>query len=170
MATLQVQCNYNVVDELGTEASVLTYFDAADTISLAQAVADFQTLGTAIAAVTGAVVKKGRVAVMLPFTDSKGTPAAGSRIEQSAVFNFSNGSTTRRQGIVIPAVSDSLISGGKIGLSGAVSTLIALLSTGTTLATLVPTNAAFQVLTTLYDAFLSFRKRRRQLDRSSYEL
>ena len=149
---------------------MLVYADVSTAATPSDLATDWQTLATAIDGASGAQITKGRVTLLEAMSGGKSSPAADSRIEQSAILNFSNGDTTRRQGIVLPAVSTSEIVGGKLNIAtGALSTLVALLSSGTSLANSAPTNAAFQALTTLYDAFVSFRKHRKQLQRSSIE-
>jgi len=87
------------------------------------------------------------------------------------VFNFANGSTTRRFGEAVPALADAVIAGGTIDLSDAdVAAFVTAMGAASGTATSQATNNSFQDLTSLVDAFLSFRKRRKQLLRSSFEV
>lgn len=171
MATKQILLSYHLVDELNVEAVVNIYATVADTATVAQIDTDYTTLGTAIDLITGAYISKGKWSLIMPNQGVKTGATSGSRVEQTGVFDFRNASTTKLQGIALPALLNSLLTGGRINESAtAVSGFSALLSTGTTLVTIVPTNAAFQTLTTRADSFISFRKRRKQLFRSSVEL
>ena len=171
MATKQILLSYHAVDELNVEAAINIYANVADTATIAQVDTDFTTLGTALDLITGAQITKGKWSLMMGAQGVKTGAASGSRTEQTGVFDFNNASTTKKQGIAIPAFLNSLLTGGRINeVATAVSGFSALLSTGTTLVTIVPANAAYQVLTTRADSFLSFRKRRKQLWRSSVEL
>lgn len=166
----QATYSFTLKDELGVTGSMVVYADVNDASVPADLAADWQTLATAIDAASGCKITHGRVTLLEAMTGGKGTPAAGSRIEQSAVLNFGNAATTRRQGIVLPGVKDALIVNDRLVVaSGALQTLINLLSAGTALAKSTPANAAYQAATTLIDAFLAFRKRRRQLERATIE-
>ena len=171
MATKQILLSYHLVDELNVEAVANIYATVADTATVAQIDTDYTTLGTAIDLVTGAYISKGKWSLIMANQGVKGAAAAASRVEQTGVFDFRNAVTTKLQGIAIPALLNSLLTGGRINESAtAVSGFSALLGTGTTLVAIVPTNASFQTLTTRADSFVSFRKRRKQLFRSSVEL
>jgi hypothetical protein len=76
-----------------------------------------------------------------------------------------NASNSRRFGVAIPAVIDAGVVNGKVDLTNAaIAAMITLLHGG------AYTNLFGQVLTALVDSILSFRKRRKSLERSSYEI
>jgi hypothetical protein len=71
--------------------------------------------------------------------------------------------------MAIPSVKDSAISAGKLNLADAsIAALVTLITTAT--GTQAFANTANQALTTFADALLSFRKRRKQLSKSSFEV
>jgi hypothetical protein len=94
-----------------------------------------------------------------------GATFVASRVEQTGVLNFSNTATSRRYGQALPSIRSNLLTAGKIDLKdAALAALVALLTSGPF------TNAAQQVLAALVDAIIAFRKRRKQLQRTSFEL
>lgn len=171
--TQPARFSFSVRDELGTEAST-TFYALLDPTST---VGDVFTSGIALGAIldgatAGQIVRFDVALLGSPDAGWKSTPDAGSRVEQTGVFNFANTMSPRHFGEAIPALLSSLIVGGKINLSaGAVSALVNLLTA--TFGEGVWTNANFQPIVTgsagLIDAILSFRKRRKQLSRSSFE-
>jgi hypothetical protein len=168
--TLPIRLSVTVRDELGTEASEVFYGLADPTSTLATAEAAWATLTADLDPVLSAQIVRG--AISFPCTPAgglKAAPVAGSRVEQTGVINFSNPITTRRFGEDLPGLSNDVIVGGKINLADAgIAALIALLSVPG--ASLTYTNFAQQALNGVIDAVLSFRKRRRQLARTSFEL
>jgi len=167
--TQAVRFSYSVRDELGTEASELFYALVDPTATVAAMVTEWQNLAALIDPVIGAQIIRGSVAVSLLPTGGKATPDAGSRVEQTGVFNFSNAITSHRFGEALPGLSSGKIVGGKINLADvAVKALIDFIIAGS--GSTIYTNAAQQVLNGVVDAVLSFRKRRRELSRSSFEV
>lgn len=169
--------SFSLEDELGTKASVAfpCLLDPAMTIT--QLNAALAAEATAIDAIVGAAVIGASVAVQatpaqLAAATAKDTPAAGSRVEQTGVFDLKNATTTRLFGIAVPGLSDDVIVAGAIDLTedGPVDVWLDLIETAGSASVPQITNSAQQAVTTLSDAFLSFRKRRKQLARSSREL
>jgi hypothetical protein len=160
----------SIVDELGTEASGTYYAMLDPSQTITAALAAWTSLATAVDAVIGAQITKGRVdLITLPPGGAKAAPVAGSRVEQTGLFNFVATGTTHRFGSDTPGFADTKISAGKVNLADAdVQALITLLTTVITVLTWC--NEHQQALATLKDAILSFRKRRRQLSRTSFEL
>jgi len=108
--------------------------------------------------------------VLAPTASQSGKPASGNRVEQNAVINYLVTASGRRFGIATPGWKDSLISGGSPVLgSGAGATWQAILTGAMGDATGTNTSNDFLALGAAVDAFLSFRKHRRQLTRSSFE-
>jgi hypothetical protein len=168
--TQQVQYSFTLMDELSVKATEVIYALADPTKTITNLVADWQAWAALITPLTSAEMLHGQVRIILtPTADQSGKPAAGSRVEQTAVFDFANASTDRRFGEPVPALANSKISSGAINLADAdVAAFVTAMHTAT--ANSEPTNNSFQVLTALTDAFLSFRKRRKQLLRATYEL
>jgi len=175
--TQPAQFSFSVEDELGTKASVAfpCLLDPAMTIT--QLNAALAAEATAIDAIIGGAVIGASLAVLmspaqLAAATAKDVPAAGSRVEQTGVFNLRNATTTRLYGIAVPSLSDDQITSGTIDLTedGPVDVWLDLIESAGSATVPQVTNSAQQAVTTLADAFLSFRKRRKQLSRSSREL
>lgn len=169
MANLFGLISFTIVDELGIEASLPIYTQMPDTMTLAQAISVAEAVETDLDAVTAGQILKCQLKFTVPPASGiKTAPAVGSRVEQTALLNFNTTVTTKRNGFSVPAIANSLISGGKIIVaSGAVKALADLLITGSGSALF--TNALDQVLNAWVDAVLSFRKHRKQLARESVE-
>jgi hypothetical protein len=168
--TQPMRLSFSVLDELGTSASIAEYAMVDPAMTVAQLAAAWQAQELLLAAILDAGIQKGSAQILLVPTGGAIAPAAGSRVEQTGVFNWSNGITPHRFGIALAGLADAAIVAGKIDMTegGAVDlwadSLVATITGGG-----VWTNTATQTLTALVDAFVSFRKRR-QLDRTSREL
>ena len=179
MASIPLHFSATIVDGLGTEASTLSYLTVPDSATLAQINVALGTWLSELDAVTdGAIVKTairitpGFATIVFPtaLKAATGTAWLNSRVEQTGVLNFGNTVSNHRFGQVIPAIADSKLLAGKINLSdAAVALLLTLLSSGTPAGGNY-TNNAQQVLSALIDAILAFRKRRKQLSRTSFEV
>ena len=169
MATLQGCIGLSVVDELGTRANTEFYIALDDSKTLADAVTDAQALCVAVDATLDAKVESCRITVNYRPTDMKANPTSGSRVEQTGVVNFSNNTTSRKQGIVLPGLKNAAIVSGKLNLSDtAIAALITFIKASGTSGTWA--NFALQRLVDVLDAILSFRKHRKSLSRTSYEV
>lgn len=167
--TAPARLSVSVVDELGTEASTVAYLMVDPTQPLATLAAAAQQWATDLDAVISGKITKVS-AILLPGLPAglKAAPAAGSRVEQTAVINFANAATGHRFGMAIPSIADSKIAAGRLNLGdAAVQALVVLLTTAT--GTQAYATPAQQLITTAVDAILSFRKRRKSLTRSSFE-
>jgi hypothetical protein len=171
-----VRFSLGIRDGLGTEASN-TYYAEVDgsATSTAALLTTWGQLAQAVDAVVDGQIVRGSVSVIADPAVVTGpilktAPAAGSRVEQTAVLNFSNTISPHRFGEAIPALADGNISGGKVNLTPGqpVPLLVTFLTTAS--ATLAWANNNQQTLVGLIDAILSFRKRRKQLSRSSFEV
>jgi hypothetical protein len=169
MANLQGHIGLTVVDGLGTKATTEFYIVLDDSKTLADAVADAQALCAAVDATLDAKVESARVTVNYQPTGMKSVPTSGSRVEQTGVINFSNDTTARKQAIVLPGLKNAAIVAGKMNLADtAIAALIAFIKSAGTSGTWA--NFAFQTLVDVLDAILSFRKHRKSLSRTSYEI
>jgi len=170
--TQQAHFSFTVQDGLGTKASMIIYALLDPTKTVANLVTDIQAWATLIEPIIDSkILLADAVVSVTPTVDQTGKPADASRVEQTGVFNFANGSTTRRFGEAVPALADAVITGGTIDLADTdVAAFVTAMGAASGTATSQATNNSFQDLTSLVDAFLSFRKRRKQLLRSSFEV
>jgi hypothetical protein len=167
----------SVEDELGTRASLSLPALLDPAMTVAQASTALAAEMTAIDAIIGANIIGASISVQatqaqIAAATTKDTPAVGSRVEQTGVFDLKNAVTTRLFGIAVPGLSDDVITAGTIDITedGPVDTWLDLVESAGSATVPQITNGAQQAVTTLADAFLSFRKRRKQLARSSREL
>lgn len=166
--TQAARFSLTVIDELGTEGSDTYYALLDPTQTITSLVAAWTSLAGVVDPVTSGQILRGSISIVMP-EFNPGKTITGSRVEQTGVFNFLNSITSRRYGQPVIALNNSVIVAGKINLADAgVAALITFLTT--TLAVAEWVNEAKQPLTSLRDALISFRKRRKQLARSSYEL
>ena len=169
MGTLQGHMGLTIVDGLGTKANTDFYIALDDSKTMADAVTDAQALCAAVDATLDAKVESCRITIDYRPNDMKASPTSTSRVEQTGVVNFSNDTTARKQGVVLPGLKNAAIVNGKLNLADtAVAALIALIKSAGTSGTWA--NFAFQQLVDVLDAILSFRKHRKSLSRTSYEV
>jgi hypothetical protein len=160
--------SYRVRDELGVEASTLAYIGYDGAVETVNAlVGEWAAYGGLLdAAVSGQIVG-GKITIpVAPDPSWKTAPAAGSRVEQTALMNYRTASSQKRQGLDIPALINTAIVAGKIvTASGPIHALITAVLAGFTNGYFQ--NGEGQILTTFADAAVTFRKHRRQLDKST---
>ncbi len=164
--------NYSatVLDELGVTATSLAHVDVDPATTLAAVATAAGAWAADLDPIIGGQITGLRVTLNVPVPGGlKTTPDAGSRVEQTGLFNFGVAANGRRYGVSVPSLSDGKIAGGKINiLDTDVQAFIDLLKTAVTAIGFV--NSAGQEFTRAIDAVLSFRKHRRQLTRSSFEV
>lgn len=163
--------SYTVVDELGTKSTVLVPAMVDPTTGTPAALKTAWTaLGTDIDAIVGTEITGGRVEVVFVRDAGwKSAPDAGSRVEQTGLFNYGNATTKYKYGVDVPGLADDKISAGKIDLADTdIANFVTKLITSFTGG--VFTNTSQYVLAALLDAAITFRKRRKQLSRSSFEV
>jgi len=164
-----------VVDSWGTEASAPAYALADSTQTIAEAIAEAQAYVKALDAVTDGYIRKMHVQFVpaLPTGLKTGAVATGAKVEQTGVVNFSCTGTSKRYGYAIPAVSDGVLTADRIDATvfgSANAGMDALLLILTSVATAFAwANEHSQEIAAVRDAIVSFRKKRRQLGRSSLE-
>ena len=164
-----------VVDSWGTEASAPAYALVDPTQTVAEAIAEAQAYVKALDAVTDGRITKMHVQFVpsLPTGLKAAALATGAKVEQTGLINFSAAGTSKRYGLAIPAVADSQLTGDRIdaGVFGTASTgMDAFLALLTGVATAIAwANEHSQQIIAVRDAIVSFRKKRRQLGRSSLE-
>jgi hypothetical protein len=165
--TQAARFSFTIVDELGVEAANTYYAVMDPTQTIAAAVTAWTDLYNVLQPVTDGSIVRGHVDILLE-PGSISPAVAGSRVEQTGLFNFSATGTTHKFGEPVPAFSSSFITTTGINLSD--STVAAFYNfLATTLTVLEWTSNNQQKLIALLDAVLSFRKRRKQLTRSTFE-
>ena len=160
--------SYTIRDELGTEASTLVYINYDGTVETVDGlVGEWLAYGGLLDAASSGYIVGGTIRIPVARNGSwKAAPAAGSRVEQNGIVNVRTTDTTKRQGFSVPALINTAIAAGKIiTASGPIHALILALLAGFTNGNFA--NAQGQDLATFADAFVSFRKHRKQLDKSS---
>lgn len=163
-----VRFSYTIRDAQGVEGSECYYGTATDAALATDLAAEWQTLAGLLDPITSGKIMHGSVSFPLNMVGGKAGPDADSRVEEVAIFNMSATGTTRRNGISVLAIADSKLTANRINLTDAAVAAFwaALAVTGGIVRF---TNAYGQPLITLIDALLSFRKRRSQLQRVSFE-
>ena len=159
--------SFVVTDELGTSANMQFYAMADSTATLGDVLAAWGDMLTSVRLMSSGGINKGHI--LFPQVPDFVSPAStGSRVEQCGVFNFGNADDTRRWAAVVPSLNPREIANGKIDLTATdVTSWVGFLLSGATAYQFA--NPATQLLTHLIDAFIAFRKKRRQLARTSYE-
>ena len=170
MARQPIVVSATIVDSWGTEASAPVYALADDTKTLAAIVAEANSYFVALDGATDGFIRRVRLTIepAVPTGVKTAAVGTGAKVEQTGLLNFSASGTTKRYGFAIPAVSDGALVADRLTLgSGAIDTLTTLLlAVGTALEW---ANDHSQQILTLVDALVSFRKKRKQLQRSSLE-
>jgi len=162
--------SYSVIDELGTKANITLPAMIDPTTGTPAALStEWVAMGDDIDAIVGAQITGGAVSIVkVPDGGWKSAPVTGSRVEQTGLFNFTNATSKYKYGIDIPGLSNDTIAAGKIDLTNTdignfINELVSTFTGG------IWSNVSQYPLVALADALLSFRKRRKQLSRSSFE-
>jgi predicted N-acyltransferase len=173
MARVPVRISATIVDEWGIEASTALYATADDSQTLAGLDGEVSAFVTALDNSTDGVIKQARVTVfpVLP-TGIKATAAAGSRVEQTGEIGFLATGSAKRYTAAIPALSNgaTVLAADRIVLN-VVDPIGLLIKILTTLGTVLHwTNEHYQEIQKFLDALVAYRKKRKQLQRSSFEV
>lgn len=173
MAEVPVRISATIVDEWGIEASTAYYAQANDAETLAALDTEVSAWTTAIDGVTAGYIKSVRVTLFPTLPGGIKTAAAsGSRVEQTAVLGFVSTGSSKRASFDVPAVSNgaTVLSGDRIVLTSVdpVGVLVTILTTVGTVLTWC--NQHNQQITAFVDALVAFHKKRKQLQRSSFEV
>ena len=167
MAVTYTQFSLTFRDGLGTEKATQAYLTLDDTRTLADLATAYQDWVTGIATISDARALRGQIKVQ-PFFTFPATPnLASSRVEQTGVLGFSEAGTDRKWSMEVPAVADTALNGDRIDLGNTDVTALIAIMTSYIGATFVSSHGI--ALTGLADAFVSFHKARKQLQRSSFE-
>lgn len=173
MAQVPVRVSATIVDEWGIEASTALYATADDSQTLALLDTEVSNMMTALDAVSDGYIRDARVTIFPTLPGGiKATANAGSRVEQTGLLGFHATGSTKRYSAAIPALSNgsTVLGGDRIVLtvSDPVGLLIKILTTvGTVLSW---ANEHYQLIQKFVDALVAYRKKRKQLQRSSFEV
>ena len=171
-----LQISATIVDRWGTEASTVIYgqMDSTETLTDVIALAEAQIL--ALDHCTDGRIRRASVELPLSVvgTGMKTSPVAtGSKVEQTGLLGFSATGTSKRYSFPIPAVSNSVMVFLSDRLNFGIGEPVELFTAGwlnpSGNSTFRGCNEYGQPLSDYIDALVSFRNRRRQLQRSSLE-
>lgn len=173
MAEIPVRVSATIVDEWGIEASTVFYAQADDSKTIADLGTEISSFLVGLDGVTDGELRAARITILPALPGGIKTAAAtGSRVEQTGLLGFSVTGAAKRYSAAIPAISNggTVLSGDRIVLTGVdpVGVLIAILTTVGTVLKWV--NEHNQQIQDFIDALVSFRKKRKQLQRSSFEV
>jgi hypothetical protein len=171
MAQVPVEVSASIVDAWGIPASTVMYASADNTKTLADLETEMGSWVTALDNATDGVIKQARV-TLFPALPGGVKAAAGSRVEQTGVLGFLATGSDKRYSAAIPALSNgaTVLNGDRIVLTvtDPIGLLIKILTTvGTVLSWC---NEHYQLIQKFVDALVSYRKKRKQLQRSSFEV
>jgi hypothetical protein len=170
MANVFSSLSVELLDELGVTTSMDLFYQAVDTVTLA----DLNSFAAAVLpdldAITGSQIMKATYKVGLTLPGSlKSSPAAGSKNEQTGLFQMAQATVPYTDGVDVPGLSDTLIANGKIDLTAsAITDWISDLTT--TIQSQIPISKFRYALTALRSALISFRKHRKAESRISREI
>lgn len=167
-----IQISARIRDAWGTETSTLIYgqMDSTEDLSAVDALA--QSVLGALDGCTDGQIIGAHVTVPILLTGVKTAATPGSRVEQTGLLGFSATGTTRRFTLAIPSVANGIMDVDRITLTvgSPANILVTHLLNPVGNMTFNGCNAHNQTLTDLVDASVSTRKKRRQLQRSSFEV
>jgi hypothetical protein len=157
--------SYTIRDNDGVKASApfyVSYDGAVETFD--GLIGEWLVLGALLDAVTGGVIEGGQILVPLDADGAwKTTPLTGHSVSDTLNLNLGNDEDIRAFGEVVPALRDTLVSGGRpiVTAGDAIQLLVAALIGGFT-------NGNFSTswgagLSSWIDAFQGVRKHRKQL-------
>ena len=159
MANVKVEYSLALQDYLGVRGSMQFTRSVVDTSTAATLATSLQTLETTVDAVTGAAIVGGSVRIVPPLVGGLKTAIAGADLEKTMLINFSQSGLTNKYGIDIPGIDPATLTGGVPNpANAAVIALVALIEGNYT-------SAALNALTAVRDFAITFRKRRRELNR-----
>jgi len=170
--TLPVRLMARIIDEKAVEARSYAYALIDPSSSFTAVLAFLTSWLTDLDACTDGQIVEGTITAVPALPGGlKGSPVAGSRVEQTGILNFTATGTTHVWAETIPALSNgaTVQSLGKIILTPGdpVPVLAALMLTGSGI--FEYTNNNQQLLVSLKDCLISFRQYNRQLATTSYE-
>lgn len=173
MAQVPVRVSATIVDEWGIEASTAFYATADDTQTIAGLDTEVAAWVTALDGASDGVIKQARVTLFPALPGGvKASAVAGSRVSQSGELGFLAAGSSKKYSASIPALSNdgTVLAADRIVLTvgDPVGLLINLLTTVGTV--LHWCNEHYQDIQKFVDAFVAIHKKRKQLQRSSFEV
>jgi len=168
MAEIPCTASFDFVDAYGITATTLLNIEVDNTKTLTQIDTDLASLAADLAALSQGVLTRVTFREVID-VGADPTTAVGD-VEKGALFNFGNASDSYATGIWVPDVNPSILNGsGLVDLANAdVTTFITAMTTAATAITVV--TKGVRALTGLIDALISFRKRRKPLERKTKEI
>ena len=170
MATQFGHVSIQYLDALGVTVSSPVYVDIDDTKTVAAALADASTIAQAVDNITDAQITEVKLVIVGGMPGAgKSAPVAGSEVERTGLFNFSQTGSPYKYGVDIPAMAEAKIVNGKIDLTNSdITNFVTVLTTAGAVLTAVST--AIKTLVRLKDALLTFRKHRKAESKRSFEV
>lgn len=159
MANLEAKYSLSLQDYLGVRGSAQFVRNVVDTTTLATLATSLQTLETTVDAVTGAAIIGGRVTIQPALVGGLKTAIIGADLEKTMLINFAQLGLANKYGIDIPGIDPATLAAGRPDpTNAAIIALVALIEGNYT-------SAALNALTAVRDYALTFRERRRGLNR-----
>lgn len=168
MAVYSGSVSLKLKDWNGNECSMPVKMKFEDTSTIAQLITDAKALATTTDVIIGAQIMGATVAVdITTIAGLKTAPDAGSDINQTATFNFTQNAIPNAAPIVVPSISDNVVVGGAVDLTNAdVQAFIDFLLAVGVAVTWV--SNVLNALLAILDALFSFRKRSKAVNRRSF--
>lgn len=160
--------SYTLLDGLGVRATNVAYIDYDGALETVNAlVGEWLAYGGLLDAVTQSQIVGGSIKIPATADGSwKSTPVVKSNNSLGVVADFSTSGSKKRFGVLFSNIIPAAIVNDKVDLTNThLAAIIAALTAGFTNGNFA--NNVGQGLATFKDAFLSTRKHRKQLDRSS---
>lgn len=170
MANVSGLISFSIKDALGVETSLPLYFEAADTVTLAQIQADAHIAQDNLDSIIDGQIISNEVKLnmSLDTANIKTSPVSTAEVERNALFNYSQANYKYKQGFAVPTIADAVIAFGKVDLSNsAVLTFVNMLINSLTYIKF--TSKFLQSLLALLDVVISFRKHRKRETAVSFE-
>jgi len=174
MASQPAVLSATIVDKWGIEASAPFYALVDDSKTVAAMLAEADAFWSALDLCTDGYIRRVRLELVpaIPGGVKTAAVATGATVEQTGLLGFSATGTSKRYSGTIPAISDgaTVLSADRIVLN-TVDPVGALIFILTTVGTVLKwANEHNQQITAFVDALVSFRKKRKQLQRSGFEV
>lgn len=120
MATVTGIITYSIIDANNMQSSYSQYFQAVDTLTLAQVQTYLAEMGPLLNAVIEGQIVKGELRVITENVGTvRGAPETGSRVEDTGLFTFGITSSPYTQAIDIPTFARAKVVKGIIDLTDA---------------------------------------------------
>lgn len=162
MATDAAQFSFSLIDFAGVRGSMFVDANIDSATTVDNLAIQANGLAALVDSVTGAKILETRVTLITTPVGLKANPVVGADLEKTLLINFNSTGTRYAYGVDIPGVNPAKLTGDRPDPTQAdIAALIAALIGGNY------TNAALQALGVARDLAVTFRKRRRALERVS---